>query len=294
MTRRPVDLLQLEHLSGLTVAAITEAVAGLSLPAPHQATSEQLAELERLADALLADHRAAVRALGLRLGRAAEAGRAERHRVSLLYQTEVALGPSDAVLVAGVDEAGRGPLAGPVVAAAVILRPGVLVPGLDDSKRIPEAVREELYPKVVEAALSVGVGVLGPGPIHRFNILQATYLAMHRALARLDHRPDYVLVDGLGLPGLSLPHRGVIGGDARCASIAAASIVAKVTRDRVMRRVAGRFPGYGFERNKGYATREHWAALDRLGPCPAHRVSFLGRQLGLFTEQAEDSDEVAG
>lgn len=263
--------------AAVRVTDLVAEVSRLAVPPPHRATPEDITRLEAKGRELVADGRAGARKLGERLLRAAEACRRERVRVLAMLESEAALCPPDAALVAGVDEAGRGPLAGPVVAAAVILRPGAVIPGLNDSKRLSEDVREELYDRVKEASLGVGVAVGGTALVERINILRATYFAMRRAVERLEPRPDYVLVDGFRLPGLALPQRGVIGGDAVCGSIAAASIVAKVTRDRIMRRVARRFPGYGFERNKGYATPEHWAALERQGPCPAHRLSFLRR-----------------
>ena len=273
-------------LRRLTLAEIEEFTARLDVPLPHRGNPVDIARLEKWSRALGADGRTGVKRLGRRLDRAAQACREERRRVSAMLEAEAALCPPDAASVAGIDEAGRGPLAGPVVAAAVILRPGEIVPGLNDSKQVPEDVREELYGRIVAASLAVGVGVAGTGLIERINILQATYVAMRRAAARLGVRPDYTMVDGFRVPGLDLPHRGIVKGDATCASIAAASIVAKVTRDRIMRQVARRFPDYGFERNKGYATAEHWAALERRGPCPAHRRGFLGAggtEVGLFS-----------
>lgn len=272
-------------LRRLTLTEIEELVARLGVPLPRRANPEDIARLEKLGRDLAADSRAGVKRLGQRLDRAARDCREERRRVAAMLEAEATLCPPDAASVAGIDEAGRGPLAGPVVAAAVILKPGRIVPGLNDSKQVPEDVREELYEEIRGAGLAVGVGVAGTGLIERINILQATYVAMRRAVVRLGVRPDYALVDGFRVPGLDLPHRGIVKGDTICASIAAASIVAKVTRDRIMRHVARRFPDYGFERNKGYATAEHWAALGRCGPCPAHRRSFLGAsgsEVGLF------------
>jgi ribonuclease HII len=268
----------------LTLGELAVRAARLAAGGPRRATAQNIEELEAWGRRLAVDPRVGAQALGARLLGVARACREERRRVAALLETEVSLCPAEAAVVAGVDEAGRGPLAGPVVAAAVVLRPGVVVPGLDDSKRIPEDLRELLYDDVVAASAGWAVGMAGPGLIERVNILQATYVAMRRALAGLGERPDYVLVDGFRIPGLEGPQRGIVGGDARCASIAAASIVAKVTRDRIMRQVARRFPAYGFERNKGYATAEHWAALREWGPCPAHRRSFLGREGGIPDE----------
>lgn len=176
--------------------------------------------------------------------------------------------------VAGVDEAGRGPLAGPVVAAAVILPPGARLPGLDDSKRLSPAVRLRLYRRILRVAVAVAVGHASPREVDRLNVHRAAQEAMRRALRRLCPPPEAVLVDGLPLPGLELPQRAVVGGDALCRSIAAASVVAKVWRDRLMDRLDRRYPQYGFARHKGYPTRDHRLALERYGPSPVHRQSF--------------------
>jgi ribonuclease HII len=178
--------------------------------------------------------------------------------------------------VAGVDEAGRGPLAGPVVAAAVILSPERRIEGLDDSKLLTPARRESLCQQILKHALSVGTGIVDAQTIDRVNILEATRLAMLEALARLSPSPELVLIDAVRLPGLTCPQRPLVRGDRRSASIAAASIVAKVTRDRLMIEAERHFPQYGFRRHKGYATPGHLAALRRHGPCPIHRRSFHG------------------
>jgi ribonuclease HII len=176
-------------------------------------------------------------------------------------------------LVAGVDEAGRGPLAGPVVVAAVVFE-GRVPRGIDDSKRLDRGARETLYEKILAAA-SVSVVVASRARIDRMNILRATLWAMGRSVNGLSCRPDHVLVDGNMLPdGLPCPGEAVIGGDGLSISIAAASIIAKVTRDRLMEAVGRAFPDYGFERHMGYSTPDHFAALERHGPCPHHRQSF--------------------
>jgi len=177
--------------------------------------------------------------------------------------------------VAGVDEAGRGPLAGPVVAAAVVLAPGGTWEGLDDSKQVAPEAREEIFARVLIEARAFSWSVIGPRAIDRSNILRASLEAMRRAVCRLRVTPDLVLVDGdYPVPGLSCNQRAVVDGDARLISIAAASIVAKVVRDRIMRRLDRVWPSYGFARHKGYATPEHLAALACHGPCPLHRYSF--------------------
>jgi ribonuclease HII len=180
-------------------------------------------------------------------------------------------------LVAGVDEVGRGPLAGPVVAAAVILSPSSDFRWLfhvRDSKQLSPPVRRELAEYIWRDALAVGVGFISHTAVDRLRIAEATRQAMMRAVGQLRCRPQYLIIDALSLPACSLPHKGIIGGDARCISIAAASIVAKVARDRYMESQDRRFFGYGFARNKGYPTRRHLEALHRLGPCDLHRRSF--------------------
>jgi ribonuclease HII len=185
------------------------------------------------------------------------------------------------LLVAGVDEAGRGPLAGPVVAAAVILPEGVRVDGADDSKQLSAATREKLYGLIAGAALSVGVGAASVREIDRRNILRATTVAMQRALASLATEPGHIVVDGLPVKWLGREHDAVVDGDAPIHSIGCASIVAKVVRDRLMHRLAVRYPGYGWERNAGYGTAEHRAAIEEIGLTPHHRLTFTGLQYGL-------------
>ena len=177
--------------------------------------------------------------------------------------------------IAGVDEVGRGPLFGPVAAAAVILEPGSEILYLNDSKKLSEARREALYDEIMEKAAAVGVGMVSAARIDEINILQATYEAMREAVSQLSPRPDYLLVDAVTIPGISVPQLGIIKGDAKSLSIAAASIIAKVTRDRLMYEYDALYPGYGLAKNKGYGTAEHIEALRRLGPTPLHRRSFI-------------------
>lgn len=184
-------------------------------------------------------------------------------------------------LVAGVDEAGRGPLAGPVVAAAVIFRPEVRIPGVTDSKQLTPQVREELVVEIRRRALVIGVGAASCREVDRINILRASHLAMKRAIARLNPLPEHVLVDGLPVPELGAGHTAIVDGDAKSFTIACASIVAKTVRDRIMQRLAPRYPGYGWDTNVGYGTPEHVAALADLGPTPHHRRSFVPVQLTL-------------
>jgi ribonuclease HII len=178
--------------------------------------------------------------------------------------------------IAGLDEAGRGPLAGPVVAAAVIFAPDRRVRKLCDSKLLSPEQREALFHAITTHAVGVGVGIVDHETIDRVNILEATRLAMLAALRQLAVAPDLVITDFVKLPGLACPQRNLVNGDARCATVAAASIIAKVTRDRLMVKADQQFPEYGFARHKGYATAQHLAALDRLGPCPLHRRTFTG------------------
>lgn len=179
-------------------------------------------------------------------------------------------------LVAGVDEVGRGPLAGPVVAAAVILDPARRIAGLRDSKLLTEVQRKRLAEEIWAKALAIGLGEADSVTIDRINILEATRLAMRQALMRLPDPPQLILIDAVRLPALSYPQRAIIKGDRRSASIAAASIVAKVHRDRLMAEWDRHYPGYGFAEHKGYGTSIHQAALRRYGPCPLHRRSFRG------------------
>ncbi len=175
----------------------------------------------------------------------------------------------------GVDEAGRGPLAGPVCAAAVILPRGTVIEGLNDSKKLSEKRREALYDEIIGKAIAFGVAFASVEEIEEKNILEATFLAMNRAIEKLSVVPALALIDGNRNKGIALPSRCVIGGDGKCADIAAASILAKVTRDRYMLEMAEKYPQYGFDRHKGYGTAAHYAAIREYGPSPIHRMSFL-------------------
>ncbi len=178
-------------------------------------------------------------------------------------------------LVCGVDEAGRGPLAGPICAAAVILPQGLAIPGLNDSKKLSEKKRELLFPIIQAEALTFGVAFASVEEIETLNILRATFLAMNRAIAMLAPAPELALIDGNRNTDIMMPSRCIVGGDGKCAAIAAASVLAKVTRDHLMLELAKDYPQYGFERHKGYGTKEHYAALRQYGPSPVHRMSFL-------------------
>ena len=196
-----------------------------------------------------------------------------------LWTLEAELCTPDTQPLCGVDEAGRGPLAGPVCAAAVMLPPGLVIPGLNDSKKLSEKKREALYDTIRAQALSYGIAFATVEEIEEYNILGATFLAMNRAIAQLTPQPALALIDGNRSTGITVPSRCVVGGDGKCADIAAASVLAKVTRDRYMRDMAQTYPQYGFEKHKGYGTAAHYAAIREYGACPIHRPSFLKKMI---------------
>ena len=192
-----------------------------------------------------------------------------------LWELENEIYDSGVALLCGVDEAGRGPLAGPVYAAAVMLPRGCEIPGLNDSKKLTEKRREELFDVICGKALACGIARAEVAEIEERNILGATMLAMNRAIAKLAPPPALALIDGNRNAGIAVPSRCIVKGDARCADIAAASILAKVSRDRFMLEMAERYPEYGFEQHKGYGTKLHYERLRQYGPSPIHRPSFL-------------------
>jgi ribonuclease HII len=198
-----------------------------------------------------------------------------REKVMLRYERD--LWSRGLAQVAGIDEAGRGPLAGPVVAAAVIFPPNFFIPDVNDSKQLSAVHRSALFDVIMTRALAVGVGIVGHEIIDQVNILNATYLAMHRAIRRLSLVPDYLLVDGNRFLSTGIPFATIVRGDASSFSIAAASIIAKVARDRMMVEYDMQFPGYGFAKHKGYATSEHREAIKKLGYSDIHRRSFRVR-----------------
>ena len=183
-------------------------------------------------------------------------------------------------IICGVDEAGRGPLAGPVCAAAVILPPNAEIPGLNDSKKLSDKKRRELYPIIKEQAIAYGIAFADHSEIDEINILQATYLAMERAINKLSVKPELALIDGNRAKDFGIPVQTVVHGDSLSASIAAASVLAKVTRVDLMLQMAEEYPGDGFEIHKGYGTKAHYAALTEKGPCPIHRMTFLKKFYG--------------
>jgi len=198
----------------------------------------------------------------------------EKQRIEKLYEQERLLVSNGHHHIAGIDEAGRGPLAGPVVVGAVILPLGCHLPLLNDSKKLSAKHREELYHAIQEVAIAVQHVVIDIATIDEINIYQATVLGMYRAIEKLSPQPQAVLIDAVPLPELSMPSLSLIGGDAISASIGAASIIAKVERDRLMEQLDEQFPQYGFAKHKGYGTADHMRAIQQYGPCPAHRRSF--------------------
>lgn len=197
-----------------------------------------------------------------------------------LWEIENGLHSTGVGVICGVDEAGRGPLAGPVCAAAVILPDGLEIPGLNDSKKLTDKKRRELFPVIQEQAIAYGIAFASEAEIDELNILQATFLAMKRAIAQLEGKADFALIDGNRETDFGVPCMTVVKGDSRSANIAAASVLAKVTRDEYMEKLALEYPQYGFEIHKGYGTKAHYAALTEHGMCPSHRRTFLKKFYG--------------
>ncbi len=240
-------------------------------------------------EALARDSRAGARAVHLGVVRRRRANRAEGQRLRRLLRYETELWERGLTLVAGADEAGMAPLAGPVVAAACILPRDYRPRGIDDSKQLDAAERERLAADIRRHAVCWAVARAEVEEIDRLNVYWAGILALERAVRALARKPDYLMVDARTLRGLDVPQQGIVHGDALSLTIAAASILAKTTRDALMEELDGRHPGYGFARHKGYPTPEHLAALGRLGPCPVHRRSFapVRQALGLEPAQAD-------
>ena len=230
-------------------------------------------EREALYSMYDADARSGVQKLIASYRKKEEALRLERERLSLMKSYERKY--KDAEMICGIDEAGRGPLAGPVVAGAVILPKDCEILYLNDSKKLSASRREALYDEIMEKAVAVGVGMASPARIDEINILQATYEAMRQAIGKLDPVPDLTLNDAVTILGVDIKQVPIIKGDAKSISIGAASIVAKVTRDRMMVEYDRIYPGYGFASNKGYGSAEHIKALKEIGPSPIHRASFI-------------------
>lgn len=261
------------NLSGVALAEIRTAFEGL-----RSASAQR-----RWLKALRADSRRGARSLADTLERKMRASRLEARRLEGMWRRQRALHAAGARSVAGVDEVGVGPLAGPVVAAAVILPAGLSLPGLNDSKCLTKRVRERLAASIHAEALACSIAEVAPEEIDSLNVYRASLEAMRRAVIGLEADPDHLLVDARTVPGVAAPQTPLVRGDASEACIAAASIVAKVYRDALMCDLEHSHPGYGFERHKGYGTRQHLAALHRLGPTSAHRRSFAPvSQLSLF------------
>lgn len=220
-----------------------------------------------------ADDRAGVQALIAKARKTLEKLESERVRTEKLKEYENQY--PQAQYICGIDEVGRGPLAGPVVAAAVVLPKDCDILYINDSKKLNAATRERLYDEIRQKAIAVGVGCISPQRIDEINILQATYEAMRQAIGNLGITPDILLNDAVTIPGVDIPQVPIIKGDAKSISIGAASIIAKVTRDRMMEEYGNFFPGYGFEKHVGYGTAEHIEALKKMGPTPIHRRSFI-------------------
>jgi ribonuclease HII len=271
--------MQVTRLRHLTVDEIAFYLASFRVPP------------EPLIRALARDRRALVRRLVIRARKALAEARAEAARLRSLYDDERRRGRSGQI-VAGIDEVGCGPLAGPVVAGAVVLRPGPLIRGLNDSKRLRPEDREAIVAEIHDRADAVAVAAASVAEIDRWNIIGATRLAMQRAVAQLAPAPTFLLIDGRHVLPNGLPQTAIVKGDATRACIAAASIVAKIARDQMMREFDRLYPEYGFAEHKGYATAQHYAALDRYGPSPIHRRAFLPeRQLRLFAVEATAQPE---
>lgn len=233
----------------------------------------QESEWSSLSEKYETDERAGVRSVIQKYQKKEQSLRKERERLIEMRKYEEQY--KDCKFICGIDEAGRGPLAGPVVAGAVILPADCEILFLNDSKKLSAAKREELYDEIMEKAVAVGVGMASPARIDEINILQATYEAMRTAVSELGVEPDILLNDAVTIPEITIPQVPIIKGDAKSVSIAAASIIAKVTRDRLMVQYEEVLPGYGFAKHKGYGSKEHIEAIRRLGPTPIHRRTFI-------------------
>jgi ribonuclease HII len=230
---------------------------------------------------LKTDGRAGAQAILAAIERRRHANRAEGQRLRTMLRYETELWESGVLQVAGIDEAGMSPLAGPVAAAAVILRPGTRIPGVDDSKKLDARERERLAPLIKQEAVAWAVSFAEPEEIDRINIYWAGIAAMKRALAALAPEPQHLLIDARRLKDITIPQHNIVGGDSKSLTIAAASILAKTARDARMREYDQEFPGYGFAKHKGYPVKLHFAALKKLGACPIHRRSFVPVRIAL-------------
>ncbi len=250
----------------------------ISIPEVRRMLREE-PNTEQLLAAMEADSRVGVQKLLVKYDRQQEAIRKQREKSEAMLAEERRLWAEGYALVGGVDEVGRGPLAGPVVAACVILPPGLVIDGVDDSKKLTAGKREKFYDIISGKAEAIGVGMVGPERIDGINIYQATMEAMFQAVKACRKAPQYVLIDAMHLKSLSVPQLSIVGGDGKSQSIAAASIIAKVTRDRMMGKLAETYPQYGFEQHKGYGTKQHVEAIRQYGMSPIHRRSFMKKIL---------------
>ena len=226
-------------------------------------------------DILKNDERKSVKNIAIKLAKKLDKIRAENERLEIINTFENEGYQKGYTYIGGIDEAGRGPLAGPVVAAVVVFKPGTKIEGINDSKKLSEAKRDELFDIIKEQALDYGIGIVQKDEIDEYNILNATYMAMKKAINCLKKTPDYLLVDAAHVPDVNIDQKSIIKGDSKSISIAAASILAKVTRDSLMYEYDKMYPEYGFASHKGYGTDQHYKAIREHGITPIHRKSFL-------------------
>ncbi len=226
-------------------------------------------------DVLKRDERKSVQNIAIKMAKKLDLIRKEEERLELINTYEKEGYSKGYLYIGGIDEAGRGPLAGPVVASVVVFKPNTKIEGINDSKKLSEAKREELFDIIKEQAIDYGIGIVNNEEIDEINILNATYLAMKKALNCLKNTPDYLLIDAATIPGINIDQKPIIKGDSKSISIAAASILAKVTRDNIMYQYDEMFPEYGFKSHKGYGTKEHYEAIEKYGITRIHRKSFL-------------------
>lgn len=251
-------------ISEMSAAAVKKYLSDLSID-----------EQSILIDELRADSRKSVNQLASKIEKSIAKREEELQRLIDMQSFEREAKGNGYNLIAGLDEAGRGPLMGPVVASSVILPENCVIEGLNDSKKLSEQKREELFAIIQEKAISIGVGLATHNEIDEINILNATKLAMGRAIDDMDSNPDFLLIDAVELADIDIKQLSLIKGDSRSLSIAAASVIAKVTRDRIVSDLSNKYPGYGFEQHKGYGTSAHYKAIEKLGVSPIHRRSFL-------------------
>ena len=226
-------------------------------------------------DILRRDERKSVQNIAVKMAKKLDSIRREDERLEAINIFENEGYNKGYIYIGGIDEAGRGPLAGPVVAAVVVFKPNTKIEGINDSKKLSESKRDELFDIIKDQAIDYGIGIVNNEEIDKFNILNATYMAMKKAVNCLEKTPDYLLIDATTIPGVDIAQKPIIKGDSKSISIAAASILAKVTRDSIMYQYDEIYPEYGFKSHKGYGTKEHYEAIEKQGITPIHRKSFL-------------------